>query len=71
MTFASFVPILLYAPYALYRQGYDAFCPHEDWGKSRAEITAKGKNFFYFIQYSNNTLDNPAFVSDKSTEQSL
>ena len=43
MTFASFIPILLYAPYALYRQGYGAFYPHEDWGKSRAEITAKGK----------------------------
>ena len=54
MTFASFVPILLYAPYALYRQGYDAFCPHEDWGKSRAEITAKGKNFF--ISSSTQTL---------------
>ena len=55
MTFASFVPILLYAPYALYRQGYDAFYPHEDWGKSRAEITAKGKITF-FISFSTQTI---------------
>ena len=41
MTFASFIPILLYAPVALYKHGLTgAFQPHEDWGKSRAEISS-------------------------------
>ena len=38
MTFASFIPILLYAPYAIYKQGWDSLIPTKDWGKSRAEM---------------------------------
>ena len=43
MTFASFIPILLYAPVALYKYGLaGAFEPQEDWGKSRAETSNPG-----------------------------
>ena len=66
MTFASFIPILLYAPYAIYKQGWDSLIPTKDWGKSRAEIAdAISKFQSKFLHAELKVSENPAYVGDK------
>ena len=68
MTFASFIPILLYAPYAIYKQGWDSLIPTKDWGKSRAEMNEAIGELLSKFSRLGLISENPAYVGDKTND---